>query len=390
MERKLMKDSNLKAKLFVASVHVENDYSKSMKLESQPGSQVSVTLRKFNIGYEEYLNPIKNYHSKNVGNLEHRLSVVSFESMGPYIRGLFGGDKKHGKETYAGLVLDNISKPNSDIYKIRLYNTTCDLEIQKEEYEKKLYTLLYRGLVHPFYFEKPYSILGDVGKKNLVSSIKHIMAVNGHILGRDDREKIGKLVEEVQFPSKLHTFKKKNWYVVFRINRTFSSVVVFPPNEKWITESHLAFIDCGGNKDKAYYYSGVLNYLAFKATKSHMNFVRDQFSRPVLAIIEAQLNWNRVEPKARLAISDLSYKLHNESENIYYNAELRKEKKAFDLLERNNTFTLLVKKFEEITKESNINDALMWVAGKGLGKMEARNNRIDGNYEGKRTQGQIY
>lgn len=200
--------------------------------------------------------------------------------------------------------------------------------------------------------------------------------INGHILGREDREKIEVLLTEVQFPAKLQIFQEKKWYVLFRDNRTFSSVVISPNSDRWITESHMAYLDCGENPEKAFYYSAVLNYLAYKTLKLGMGFVRDQFSRPILAIIDAGLSWNEIKQEIRKEISDLSIKMHDEAKNLFKKISIKQEKKAFDILEKTNTFNTIVNKLDGVTSKSRVSKALTWVAGEPKKQKKSRVSKI--------------
>lgn len=362
-----------KIKLYIASVIVANDYSKSLRLESSPGSQIRVSIKEFGEGYEKYMAKILSYYEKDSGAIESELAIESLVSMGPYLRGLFGGEAKKGKKKYAGLVVESpFSSPNGDIQKIRLFNTSSDLEIDKGEYETHKYNLIYRGITHPFYLEDPYFMIGDRNKKSLILFLKYLIRINGHTLGREDREKIEVLLNEVQFPSKLQTFQKNRWYVLFRGNRTFSSVVINPSSSRWITESHMAFLDCGEDEAKAFYYSAVLNYLAYKVLKSGMSFVRDQFSRPILSIIDAELSWNNLKKEIRKEISDLSIRMHEEAKIIFKDIGIEQEKKAFNILERNNTFKTIVRKLDGVTSNSKLFNSLTWVAGEPTKQKKSR------------------
>ena len=372
-----MKREKPEIKLYIASVSVAIDYSKSLRLESSPGSQIQVSIKDFGEDYEQYMARILSYYEKDSHTMETKLAIESLVSEGNYIRGLFGGEGKKGKKKYAGLVVESVPQsPNSDIQRIRLFNTSSDLETDKGEYEGHQYKLIYRGITHPFYHTAPYVIVGDKSKKNLISFLKHLIVINGHILGREDREKIEVLLTEVQFPAKLQIFQEKKWYVLFRDNRTFSSVVISPNSDRWITESHMAYLDCGENPEKAFYYSAVLNYLAYKTLKLGMGFVRDQFSRPILAIIDAGLSWNEIKQEIRKEISDLSIKMHDEAKNLFKKISIKQEKKAFDILEKTNTFNTIVNKLDGVTSKSRVSKALTWVAGEPKKQKKSRVSKI--------------
>ena len=89
------------------------------------------------------------------------------------------------------------------------------------------------------------------------------------------------------------------YYVLYRRMRTFASAVLSPSLVGELC-SHLGgiIIDQNvaylvtGDEGAAYYYSAVLNYMAYKAAALRLGpFVRDQFGRPVKALAEAGLEW---------------------------------------------------------------------------------------------------
>jgi len=57
-----------------------------------------------------------------------------------------------------------------------------------------------------------------------------------------------------------------------------------------LIDSHCSYIILE-EKTKAYYYCTIINYLVYKVIKLGGSFERDMFLRPLIAIIEAGLEW---------------------------------------------------------------------------------------------------
>ena len=98
--------------------------------------------------------------------------------------------------------------------------------------------------------------------------------------------------------------------MVYRSQRSFVGVVI--KGDKDIAlEHHLCFLETS-QKEKAYYYCGALNYLVSKVKKG---FIRDQFARPLVAIIKAGLEWKGEDWQKR--VSELSEELHKKAPEVY-------------------------------------------------------------------------
>lgn len=245
--------------------------------------------------YEEYIKNLKLYLTQDAEELARKLKVSKVYKMGSYIRGLFGGEKKRGKQSYAGLVLKDVKR---DIfpYKIRLWNTESFVELEDDELIKKV---IYVGRIYPFWTSTYECILSDEGERHLKEVLENFAEQN---IKRSDREKIKKLIEEVQ-QSSLLKLKRNKWYVVSRADRTFVAVALKGSGNE-VPESHVSLMEMD-LEEEAFYYSGALNYLVWKVEKG---FIRHQFARPFLALAVAGIVWQG-EPW-QYDIAEISMRLH--------------------------------------------------------------------------------
>jgi hypothetical protein len=113
--------------------------------------------------YTEYIEALKMYFNLDTEELADWLGAVRVYKMGTYIRGLFGGEKKKGKESYAGLILKNV---NCDLFpcRIRLWNTESFVELEDENLIKRL---IYVGKIYPFWTGTYDCLLSDKGEEDL-------------------------------------------------------------------------------------------------------------------------------------------------------------------------------------------------------------------------------
>jgi len=212
-------------------------------------------------------------------------------------------------------------------------------------------------------------LLSKKGNEGLRGFLKAVLILNENELSVEDKKKLEKLIEEVVQPQQLKTLTKNQYYVIYRCQRTFTSSAFNPTDDLYIAESHLAYIDCD-EEDKAYFYAAVLNYLAYKAIKLKRPFVRDQFARPIKALIGAELTWRNFierEPKSLSTIVKLSKILHNKVPKMFGNKKYRQERTAFKDLEGVNEFKKLViildSYVQKYVGKEQLEDALSWVTG---------------------------
>jgi len=261
--------------------------------------------------YREYIRRIEEYVKTSADDLSSVLGVDQIVSMGLYIRGLFGGAKKQGAKKYAGLVFDVKSYDSTtDTYAIQLYGTKSIVKLPRiilEPYWKKL---VYAGKVFPFYLDGFYNVLlSSEDSKNLKLFLRKIAAT---ITDDDDKNKILVLMEELQQPKNPKILNKSRAYIIYRCDGTFVSVTFISNciSEEYdvVIESHCSYIETS-DTNKAYYYSAILNYLAYKVLESNKVFVRNQFLRPLLAIQHADLTWQNLDWQYEVAkLSELLHK----------------------------------------------------------------------------------
>jgi len=283
--------------------------------------------------------------------------------------GLFGGEKKKGKVRYAGLVISDFKNvPYSDLVKIKLYNTNSYLEILEGHLRKYSFKLIYRGCIHPFYLGcVPTIILSKFGKADLKKFLNNLVRTNMHNISKDDERSIRELIEEIQIPDKLGVLDPNKHYVAYRCNRTFSAISIKPDSDNYVIESHVSYLVCN-DETTSLYYSGVLNYLAFKAIKMGRAFIRDQFIRPLHALITAKLDFSSmidINRQTFYKVASLSKTLHNETVNIFSGISINRERDAFKMLEENESFIELIEVIDNYIKENFgevlIDSALDWV-----------------------------
>jgi len=152
--------------------------------------------------------------------------------------------------------------------------------------------------------------------------------------------------------------------------RTFASVVLTPESIQEISQRGTHEIVVSDNcsyitlndETKAYYYSAILNYLAYTVIKMKGAFERDQFLRPLIAILRAGLEWN--EEKWQVEIANLGKRLHQEAPKCLSSIIRRgmRVEECFKQLKRcDNTkelFNMLIEKLDKIMSEDKLEKAL--------------------------------
>jgi hypothetical protein len=102
------------------------------------------------------------------------------------------------------------------------------------------------------------------------------------------------------------------YYVVYRCQRSFASAIIEPKTINYLCrlgngiliDHHVVILEVG-REEPAFYYTSVLNYMLYKVIKMNMGaLIRNQFTRPLRALIEAGLEWN--EEKWQYNVAELS------------------------------------------------------------------------------------
>ncbi|OYT39659.1 MAG: hypothetical protein B6U89_03765 [Desulfurococcales archaeon ex4484_58] len=355
----------MKYKLFKAKVALkEKTYSKSMKIAT---GDIHLELIDYDRSYDEYVKPALAYYAKEKSVLILKLSVNDIVDMGEYLRGILGGEKKKGSKRYAGLVILDEKIDATGYYIVKLTNVKVSLKIPSEEYEKHKFILIYADSVHPFGISHTFKILlSEKGIRDLREFLKRIMSINNDRLSQSDIHAMETLLTEVKQP-KLSPLSEENYYVIYRSKSTFSATVFKPDHNRYIVYSNLGYIDCKTHSEKAYFYAAIFNYLAYKTITLKRPFIRDQYLRPVIAIVEAGLTWpilNQNNPELVEELVNLSRKLHDIASKVYRGKIYEQERIAFKELSKAAEFKELIKLIDEYMKdkEDQLHSALEWVS----------------------------
>lgn len=287
-------------RLTVSSRAASRAIAKDAVLEDVKGA---ISEEELAMSYEGYMEPEMLWATESEEKIASKLDVIKVVPKGGYIMGLLGGEKKKGKARYAGLVLEQYHVDDSIIYlKLTGLSRAYQAPIQlMKQYGVDIYWIYYRGLINPFKCKAYRAILSKRGS-NLKGFLRAFMRFNEQSMTTEDRRKIEVLINELRVS--LNTFNESSIYVIYRCNRAFTAGI---PEvlENAASESHIAYVICK-TIEQAYYYAAVLNYLAYKVIEMKRTFIRDQFAKPLIAIIMASLSWKGVPADIRNNVSKLS------------------------------------------------------------------------------------
>jgi len=310
--------------------------------------------------YEDYMEKVMAYTKIPSATVKEKLGVEEVVPKGDYLMGLFGGEKKTGAKKYAGLVFTVVGEYDRTAgqYSIKLSGTRTPVRISRyflDDYWKKL---IYRGEVFPFYLNNVYNVLlSSEGEERLKEFLEKYIIDN---VLEEDKTKVKSLIEEFKQPERPKLLEKDMHYVVYRCTRNFASVVLSPKKIQefsengtygTVVESHCSFITTD-NEPKAYYYSAILNYLAYKVIERKGAFERDQFLRPLIAILHADLEWKG--EKWQSEVAEIGKKLHQEAPKCF-DGFIRKGMWVEDCFERLKTCHETKELFENLAKTVNEN-----------------------------------
>ena len=320
--------------------------------------------------YRDYIEKVEVYTKIPSKTVKERLGVEEVVPKGDYIMGLFGGEKKKGAKRYAGLIFDLVGEYDKTAgqYSIRLSGTKTPVRIPKYFLDRYWKTLIYRGKVFPFYLDGCYNVLlASEGKEALKGFLKRRILES---VLEEDKKKVEVLIEELKQPRGPKLFARDKYYVVYRRMRTFASFVLTPELVRKISDNMehkvVASDNCSymvvEDELKAYYYSAILNYLAYKVIEKGGAFERDQFLRPLIATLQAGLEWRGEEWQSKVA--ELGKKLHQEASKCFagfIRGGMRVDK-CFERLkicdESKGLFVNLVKTVDEHVDEKRLHESL--------------------------------
>jgi len=353
-------DSNFKLYIVRLKEDPESRYSKRLTLDE---IRSRLEIREYGKTYEEYIRPAELYFKEDLDKLAKALQVDRIVPMGLYIRGIYGGEKKRGVTSYAGLILDSYAFKGG-LFEFRLNNVSKTISVPQsmlKEYGVKVYEMVYRGEINPFRLRRTLPILlSESGSGKLREFLNNIVVIHEKYLPSEDVRKIRGLAEEVEQPGKIETLDTDKWYAIYRCQRAFTAFAFKPSKEGIIVESHVSYLETS-SEDKAYYYAAVLNYLAYKVVEKHRSFIRDQFARPLLAIYVAGLSWSDVDEATRRRVVELSRVLHEKAPSKEYGNQKTALREVSGLPE----FEELVSILDKAVNKETLEEALDLVSGKG-------------------------
>ena len=350
-------------KCYTMDIKPKKQYSKTLHLDD-----IDISLKEVE-DYDSYIRNVKEYITTTSDALALKLNVNEVVPMGDYIRGLVGGIKKKGAKEYAGLIFDlQYFDITTGTYTIKLSNTNSSIRISGElliPYWKKL---IYSDAIYPFYISNIYNaILSSEGEEDLKSFLENTIIPN--VQDNNDRKKIRALINEVKQPKELAYLDPEKYYIIYRCVRSFASVVLTPKEIRnvlndgryGIVVSSVCSYLATENELKAYYYSAILNYLVYKVIEVSGAFERNQFARPLIAILKANLEWKNEDWQIKIA--ELSKKLH-EITPIHLKNVIRKGmqvKECFKILQQIEEFREIVRIIDSKVDKNKLLEAIRQV-----------------------------
>jgi hypothetical protein len=292
-------------------------YSKDMRL-----NEVKEFLSTIHYGmnYDKYIEPGLLYFTEDINKLRDNLGVDKVAPMGLYIRGVYGGEERGEEGKYAGLALEQYHMDGA-VFRFKLSNTRDELVVPLElmrKYGIDVYKMVYVGEINPFRLNRYLDVLlSRKGEDDLKQFLREALKINKRNVSEDTQRKIEGLIDELKQPSTITTFNTSKYYVVYRCDRAFTACMISLKEGNIIAASNVSYVECS-NADMAYYYSAVLNYLAFKVIEHRRTFNRHQYARPLLAVLIAGLSWGNLDEETRMRIVKLSKVLHDKAPQRNY------------------------------------------------------------------------
>ena len=322
--------------------------------------------------YGDYIKKLMVYIKISPEEIKERLDVDEVVSKGDYIMGIFGGVKKRGAKKYAGLIFEEVARDatRGSIH-IKLSGTNTKIELSEYSLNSYWKKLIYVGEIFPFYLNYIHNILlSSKGENDLKEFLQKFILKN---MLNNDKIKVEILINEVKQPEKLKVLEENKWYAIYRRSRTFASFVLTPDDIQLLSDGTkhdiIVYDDCSyittQDEKKAYYYSAILNYLAYKVIEKKGAFERHQFLRPLIAIILAGLEWRN--ERWQTEISKLSKKLHQEAPKCFKGFIRRGMqveecfKKLKTCTNTKNIFKTLIKTIDSNVNKEKLHEALKLV-----------------------------
>ena len=343
------------------------EYSKKLSLDE---IKDYLDIAKYGKTYDEYVKPGLYYFTEDLDIIARKLGVDRVVPMGLFIRGIYGGEKKKGEEEYAGLALVEYGVEGT-VFKFKLYNTSDKLAVPVDylkKYSVKVFKMIYAGEINPFRVNRYLDIiLSERGGAMLKKFLEESLKLNERRVSIETYNKIRKLVDELRQPDVIRPLGRDRFYVAFRCKRAFTAATIRPTSDDIIIESHVSYMETR-SEDIAYYYTAILNYLAFKVMELKRTFIRSQFGKPVLAVYIAGLSWNSMDKDARGRIVELSKGLHEKTPGKEYSNQRIALQELLGLPE----FKELVELADSRIDKERLEEALSLVSGFSAPKTGAK------------------
>jgi hypothetical protein len=158
----------------VVKLEIPEGYNKSLGLGDVKSF---LTIMPYGKSYEEYVKPGLLYFTEDLEDLAKELGVERIVPKGLFIMGIYGGEKKGGKEKYAGLVPEEYYEDNM-WFRFRLWNTRDFLEVPKNlmsQYGVKVYKMAYVGNICPFKLDLVDILLSSHGEEKLKEFLRKVL-----------------------------------------------------------------------------------------------------------------------------------------------------------------------------------------------------------------------
>jgi len=357
--KQINNEANIELYVVTLEKDAKNRYSKRLTLNEIKNW---LDKRKYEKTYEEYIRPAILYFTENLDELAKALQVEKIVPKGLYIMGIYGGERKKGEESYAGLVLDNYEFKGG-LFRFKLYNTSKSVEIPQsmlKEYGIKVYEMVYVEGINPFRLRRTLPILlSERSEESLRKFLNSIVKIHSKNLSSEDAKKILDLAKEVEQPIKIETLNTTKWYTIYRRIRAFTAFAFKPDKGDIIVYDGAGYLETSSD-DKAHYYAAVLNYLAYKVVERHRSFSRNQYARPLLATYIAGLSWSDIDEVTRKKVVELSKILHEKAPAKEYS----NQKVALKEISKLPEFEELVNTLDKVVNKEKLEEALNLVSGK--------------------------
>jgi len=313
------------------SSHLHAVISKPAQALQIPCQQEYITLVEEECeNWEKNIMPIIEYLLEDPSSLAKRLSMDKVTKRGKSVAPIFGGSKRE-KGGRMGLCFIYCSyDPIKEVVilkfvnlreEIPFYAPFCDYVLAIDLPCIRAFTTI---PVRVLYI-KPKPRIGSASKL-----IEEFIRV--HILPKltNDADKaiVKRTLEKgIKAPQSPTITDSSSNYVVYRCQRAFIAsvltkkdleILLGQPAQRGlgaprgiILTDHTVYLKVK-DEDKAHYYSAALNYLAYKKQQTTTrDFARNQFGRPITALIEADLVWRNEEWQKKIA--ELSKSLHEKA-----------------------------------------------------------------------------